>query len=269
MKLSLYTCVKNGLFYDYHVVDMIKHHLPLFDEIIIYDGNSTDGTAEVLRDIDSKVKLFSGDWGSPTHQDWFADFKNEARQRCTGDWCVLLDPDEFIPEWEFERFRETMAKSDYPIIRLDWIHFYGNYKVYNARPEKKRWAVYKYQAHRNVADFEVWGDGSNVGPKSKDYTGLVSPEQFVCHHFGMVRYPSRLRQKLRVVHGAKSAIRRWIPIPSFVFNLLPYDWFDKDFLDDLEIYDGKLIETVRRNPKEFTRDNLRLYRYLTRAKGAS
>lgn len=266
MKISLYTCVRNGLFYDYHVVDMIKHHLPLFDEIVIYDGNSNDGTKEALSNIDPKVTLYSGDWGSPTHQEWFADFKNDARKRCSGDWCVLLDPDEFIPEWEFERFRNTLETSSYPIVRLDWIHFYGNYKVYNARPEKKRWAVYKYQAHRNVPEFEVWGDGSNVGPECKDYEGIVSPERFLCHHFGMVRRPSRLRQKLRVVHGAKSGLRGRISIPNFVFNLLPYDWFDKDFLEDLEIYDGRVVKAVSENPKEFIRDGLKLYRHLSRKK---
>jgi glycosyltransferase involved in cell wall biosynthesis len=264
MKLSLYTCVKNGIFYDYHVVDMIKHHLPLADEIIVYDGMSTDGTREAISRIDPKVKLFSGEWGKPTHEEWFADFKNVARKRCVGDWCILLDPDEFIPEWDFDRLRRTMETSSHQIIKLNWIHFYGNFRVYNARPEKKKWAVYKFQGHKNISEFEVWGDGSNVGPKSKDYTGLVSPEVFDCHHFGMVRNPARLREKLRIVHRAKSGIRKWIPIPAFVFNLLPYNWFDEDFLDDLAIYDGKLISAVENNPAEFTRDRMKLYRYLKR-----
>jgi len=38
MKLSLYTFVKNGLYLDFHVVAMLRHHLLLADEIIVGEG---------------------------------------------------------------------------------------------------------------------------------------------------------------------------------------------------------------------------------------
>ena len=59
LKLSLYTCVKDGLYYDYHVVDMLKHHLPLADEIIVNEGFSKDGSYEAIKDIDPKIKSSS------------------------------------------------------------------------------------------------------------------------------------------------------------------------------------------------------------------
>ena len=62
MKLSIYTFVKNGLFYDFHVAAMLRHHLPLADEIIVNEGNSTDGTYEAIRDIDPKVHVHRSDW---------------------------------------------------------------------------------------------------------------------------------------------------------------------------------------------------------------
>ncbi|PAY16592.1 hypothetical protein CKO51_25795 [Rhodopirellula sp. SM50] len=262
MKLSLYTCVRNGIYYDYHVVEMVKHHLPLVDELVIFDGNSTDGTRKALQGLGPKVKLFSADWGDPQGEEWFAGFKNIARQRCRGDWCILLDPDEFIPEWEFDRLRQTIETTTFPIIQLDWIHFYGNYRVYNARPSRMKWAEYKYQVHQNLPEMRVWGDGSNVRLDDLEYEQTVAPERFVCHHFGIVRWPSRLRQKLRVVGQIKQGTLRWLNLPGFIFNLLPYNWLDEDFLPDLAIYDGKLIEPVRRNPKEFTRDGMKLHRYL-------
>jgi hypothetical protein len=43
MKLSIYTIVKNGLYNDLHVEAMLRHHLPLADEIVINDGFSDDG----------------------------------------------------------------------------------------------------------------------------------------------------------------------------------------------------------------------------------
>ena len=58
MKLSIYTFVQNGLYYDFHTVAMLKHHIPLVDEIIVNEGYSTDGTYEAICDLDPKVKVF-------------------------------------------------------------------------------------------------------------------------------------------------------------------------------------------------------------------
>lgn len=57
MKISLYTFVKNGLFYDFHVEAMLRHQLPLADEIIVNEGLSTDGTYEAIRSIDPKIQV--------------------------------------------------------------------------------------------------------------------------------------------------------------------------------------------------------------------
>ena len=102
MRLSLYTFVKNGIHFDFHVVEMLKHHLPLADEIVINEGHSTDDTFERVSAIDPKIRVFRSEWGEPGNFEWFTRFKNAAREKCTGDWCVYLDCDEFIPEWEFE-----------------------------------------------------------------------------------------------------------------------------------------------------------------------
>ena len=57
MLLSVYTYVKNGLHYDFHVVEMLKHHLPLADEIVVNEGYSTDGTYEAIASLDSKIRI--------------------------------------------------------------------------------------------------------------------------------------------------------------------------------------------------------------------
>src|SRR5688500_3753831 len=104
MKLSIYTFIKDGLFLDYHVVAMLKHHLSLADEIVVVEGQSTDGTYEAIKDLDAKITVIRS---HPVTTDpsisWLTACKNESRRGCTGDWCILLDCDEFIPEWEFER----------------------------------------------------------------------------------------------------------------------------------------------------------------------
>src|SRR4051812_36058604 len=113
MKLSIYTFIKDGLFLDYHVVAMLKHHLSLADEIIVVEGCSTDGTYEAIKELDPKISVVQSPPGrSDPSISWLTDQKNQARMQCTGDWCILLDCDEFIPEWEFERLRKMLASTE-------------------------------------------------------------------------------------------------------------------------------------------------------------
>jgi glycosyltransferase involved in cell wall biosynthesis len=265
MKVSVYTCVRNGLFYDFHVADMLKHHLPLADEIVVNEGYSTDDTYSRISNIDPKIKVFRSDWGTPTSFDWFLKFKNASRQFCTGDWCIYLDCDEFIPDFEFDSLLSFLHSTDQIIVPLDLINFYANYKVYHTNPRKVGWPSRKMVIHRNLPDIEFWGDGSNVRLKGSAPSGPPPPSGFTCHHFGFVRNPARLRQKWRNLQGSLHLNRRQrISLPSFIFDWFPHRWQDPAFLPDLSIYDGPLIRAVETNPGEFVRDGFSLYEFLVK-----
>jgi glycosyltransferase involved in cell wall biosynthesis len=259
MKLSLYTFVRDGLKYDFHVVEMLKHHLPLVDELIVNEGYSTDGTFEQISHIDPKIQVFRSQWGDPTSWAWYCQFKNEARKRCTGDWCVYLDCDEFIPEWQFEPLRRHLADTSEDLVAIDVINFYANYRVLHAHPEKVHWPSRKLAIHRNRPNIEFWGDGSNVRVIGQDITWPPPPYEFSCHHFGYVRHASRLREKWRSQNRMYKARRFGLSVPGFVFDLFPHRWDDPAFFDDLEAYEGPYIRPVRDNPKEFVRDGMQTY----------
>lgn len=264
MKLSIYTSVRNGLRDDYHVVDMITHHLPLADEVIVNDGNSSDGTYEALSALAPKVKVFRSDWGKPHGKEWLCRFKNAARQRCTGDWCILLDCDEFIPEWEFDSIRELLELTDLELIPSKVFNFYGNYRVYHIDPARITWPSYKVNIHRNDSEIVVVGDGSHVCRPGECY---LPPElcRFTIHHFGGVRNAARIRQRWRTVYSRIYSPGRWrIPLPAFMYTMFPHSWKDTDFLDGLAVYDGPHVKAVRDNPAEFVRDDFELYHYLSR-----
>lgn len=264
MKLSLYTFVRNGLKYDFHVVEMLRHHLPLVDELIVNEGYSTDGTFERITNIDPKIHVFRSQWGEQTSMEWYCQFKNEARKRCSGDWCVYLDCDEFIPEWQFEPLRRRLTDSAEDLIAIDVINFYANYRVFHAHPEKVHWASRKLAIHRNRPDIEFWGDASNVRVRGQDLVWPVRPYDFCCHHFGYVRHASRLREKWRSQNAIYRTGRLTLPIPSFVFDLLPHRWNDPGFLGDLEPYEGPYIRPVLENPHEFVRDGMQTYETVRR-----
>jgi hypothetical protein len=245
---------------------MLKHHLPLADEIIVNEGYSTDGTYEAICRLDAKIKVHRFEWDRSDPATWHVKFKNQARRLCTGDWCILLDCDEFIPEWEFERLRSHLAATEASILPLRYRHFYANYRVYQDKGDRPMPPSSTWRIHRNLEQIVVIGDGSDV--RAAEGASLVVDREtfFECHHFGEVRRPSRLRHKWHIQSRQHGKRPRWSRMPAFLFNLLPHNWFDKDALPYLRIYEGPYIQAVRENPSEFVRDGMRLYNYL-RARG--
>ena len=75
----------------------------------------------------------------PRQEHWWIHFKDAARRRCTGDWCIHLDADEFIPEWEFDPIRKFIRTTNELMTSVRFVNFYGNYKVYHSDPGKSKW----------------------------------------------------------------------------------------------------------------------------------
>ena len=173
-----------------------------------------------------------------------------------------MDCDEFIPEWEFDRLRGHLERTQHHVLSAEYKHFYGNYRVVYDNPSRPFPPKRKRIIHRNRDDVEIYGDGSDVRIPSLGASADEPHTTFECHHFGEVRRASRLRHKWHV--QARRDIRnRWSWVPGFVFDLRPHRWLDQDFVEHLKPYDGPYVRAVRENPTEFVRDDLVLYRHLT------
>jgi hypothetical protein len=262
MRLSVYTAIKDGIDNDYHCEAMLRHHLPLADEIVVNEGYSRDSTFKRITKIDPKIKVFRTEWETPKNEQWCVGFKDAARRGCTGDWCIHLDCDEFIPEWEFDAIRAHLEATDDVMVPVKFFNFYGNYKVYHADPWKVHWPPRKMIIHRNLPEIEFWGDGSNVKLQGQPFTGETSSRAFTVHHFGMVRDCAALRRKWWIQARATAGKSTWFRPPAWVFRLFPHNWKDPQFLDDLAVYEGPYIKAVVDDPAEFTRDNMELLKYL-------
>jgi glycosyltransferase involved in cell wall biosynthesis len=257
MKISIYTAVRNGIENDFHVEAMLRHHSPLADEIVVNEGYSTDTTYERICNIAQNISVFRSHWGEASDIGWYVRFKEEARKKCTGDWCILLDCDEFIPEWEFESLRSTLERTNEVMLSAKLINFYGSYRVYHGAPDVVNWPARKMIIHRNLPNMEIWGDGSNVRIRGREFK-WCGDSALTVHHFGMVRDPGILRYKWwaqgRTFKGLGGRVRP----PRFLFKLFPHNWMDEQFYKDLRVYDGPLIQAVRSQPSEFVRDKMRL-----------
>ncbi len=262
MKLSLYTAMKNCIANDYPFLEMLKHHLPLVDEIVVNEGYSTDGTYEQIENLDPKIHVVRNQWNKPKGEAWWIHFKDAARHECTGDWCIHLDSDEFIPEWEFDEIRHHLTETSDVMVPVRFTNFYGNYRVFHPNPAKVNWITRKMIIHRNIPEIEFWGDGSNVKLREKPFAWETSSREFHVHHFGSVRDPALLRQSWWVAGRARTDRSIWWKPPQFVFKLFPHNWLDPDYFEDLALYPGDYIKAVRENPDRFVRDDFLLQRTL-------
>lgn len=273
MNISIYTLAKDAVRLDFHLKSMLTHHLQYADEIVICEGYSSDKTYEVIRSLNHpKLKVYRRRWDA---RESFLELLAETRSRCSGDWCIKLDIDEFIPEWEWDRLRAYLAVTDADIVPVRMVNFYGNYKVFHNEPEKSLWPVVKWPIHRNTDDFELWGDTSNVRLKGKavDY-GRADCEGVEVHHFGAVRDAARLREKWRTqairdqrCSGKYKDHSRIIGLPSLLFDFFRHRWNDPAYMDYLKIYPGPYMDIVTQHPEEFIRDKMQLYKTLKRSKG--
>lgn len=92
MKLSVCIITKNEEEELPRCLESIKH---IADEIIVVDDNSTDKTKEIAKKYGSKLYERT--------LDTFANQKNYALEKATGDWILAIDADEILtPELEDE-----------------------------------------------------------------------------------------------------------------------------------------------------------------------
>ena len=102
MKLSACMIVKNE-------AEMLGRNLPAmakyFDEIVVVDTGSADGTPAVAAGCGARVFSFA----------WINDFaaaRNESLRHATGDWIIWLDADELLPEADLKALRNFLATTD-------------------------------------------------------------------------------------------------------------------------------------------------------------
>ena len=85
MTLSVVVITKN----EAAVIARCLESVAWADEIVVLDGSSSDGTAEIARRSNAKV-IIADDWPG------FGAQKNRALALATGDWILSLDADEWV-----------------------------------------------------------------------------------------------------------------------------------------------------------------------------
>lgn len=94
-----------------HIKDVLSS-LSGVDEIVVVDTGSIDNTVELAKEFTDKV-FTDYQWN-----DDFAEARNHALSKCTGDWVISIDGDEILQEGNLQKIR-TIIESATP----EQLHF--------------------------------------------------------------------------------------------------------------------------------------------------
>lgn len=111
-KLSLCMIVKNE---EEFLDECLSSVRGLVDEIVIVDTGSTDSTVAIAERHGAKVFYLP----------WPGDFsiaRNESLKHATGDWILVLDADEHIPEKFHNQIRSAIAQTKHVMYSLEIVN---------------------------------------------------------------------------------------------------------------------------------------------------
>lgn len=132
MKISGYTCVRNGLSLDYCFMQCIDSLLPVCDEVVVCDSDSTDGTAERLEQLaaaEPKIRVINRQWPSPERNiHWWTEWINDTRKHLQHPFQLMLDADEVLPPETIERLLDFRSEPEFwkSCLFFDRHNFYGD-----------------------------------------------------------------------------------------------------------------------------------------------
>jgi glycosyltransferase involved in cell wall biosynthesis len=127
MRLSVFSIVKN----EEAMIEGMLQSAREADEHIVCDTGSTDRTRELVQLYTPFI------YTDYTWNDDFAEAKNHAMQKCTGDWVIGLDADCRFEEGfvgKVKNFLETF-EGDVATVRLVWNDIANRDKSYHRLPK--------------------------------------------------------------------------------------------------------------------------------------
>lgn len=108
MKISGFTCTLDPEKWSFPYQEALRSYLDVFDEVIVIDGGSTDGSLEKIKAISNSIKIIYLEWPWEYKQREFAKHYNAGFKACTGDWTFKLDCDWLFHETDIKEFRDKL-----------------------------------------------------------------------------------------------------------------------------------------------------------------
>ncbi|MFZ2633018.1 MAG: glycosyltransferase family 2 protein [Desulfosalsimonadaceae bacterium] len=131
--ITIIVAVFNGAKTLERCIDSVVHQTYPYKELIIMDGGSTDGTVELLKRYDSKIKYWESRPDRGIYHAW-----NKALDHAEGEWICFIGSDDFFID-PGVLFKIVPKLTD--AIMKDCPYAYGQVELYS---DKNKRVVEKY-----------------------------------------------------------------------------------------------------------------------------
>lgn len=120
--LSGYTVTRNAIQLDYPFRECILAMLPICDEIVVCDSDSTDGTADVLASLAKAfhtIRVINRPFDNPKGDEtWFDRWLNFTREHLAFDMALQMDADEIVHPSSYEEIARSVERRDIRLFRF-------------------------------------------------------------------------------------------------------------------------------------------------------
>lgn len=95
------------------------------DEIVLFDLGSTDNTLTIAEEF--RCRIETRDWVPVVEM-----VRQEAINACTGEWILVLDPDEVVPHTLAAKLGQVARESDADAVSIPWQNMiFGHWMRYS------------------------------------------------------------------------------------------------------------------------------------------
>lgn len=257
MKVSGFTFVRNGIKYDYPIVEAIQSILPLCDEMIVAVGNSEDTTLALIKNISSpKIRIIETVWDDGLREGGrvLAVETDKAFQAIAqdSDWAFYIQGDEVLHEKYIDTVRQSMEryKDDAQVegLLFNYLHFYGSYDYVG---ESLHWYRREIRVVRNLKNIFSYRDAQGFRKQPNEKLKVKHIDATI-HHYGWVKDPRAMQEK-KVSFNKYWHDDQWIEQ-----NIIKAEEFDYSQVDSVKKFSGThpavMEERIAKMNWKFSRD---------------
>ena len=199
MKVCGFSFIRNAGTYDYPIVEAVRSILPVCDEVVVAVGASEDGTEDLVRSIDPRVRVLRTTWDDTLREGGrvLAEETNKALDAVPGDadWALYIQGDEVLHEDGLDAVRTAMedhAKDErVDGLLFSYLHFYGSYDLIG---DPSAWYPFEVRAVRPGQDVRSWKDAQGFRRADGRKLRVVEVDATI-HHYGWVKDPRTMQRK--------------------------------------------------------------------------
>jgi hypothetical protein len=198
--LGGWVAVRNGDELDYSWREAVESLLPICEQVVICDSDSTDGTKEAMQrmaDKEPRIKLVNYPWPNPKGEShhWFLKWLEFCKSSLATKHYIYLDADEVLsdtPECH-QAIREAVEKGK--CLAVDRLNFWRDAK--SLIPEGHccgKWCV-----RCAPTSYEVTSDEPNHKGDKRVVDEAIREPRVQIFHLGFLRKTDSFYKKARVV----------------------------------------------------------------------